>query len=920
MARKRKTKRRSTKTLETSFDEAVLSLSETTELLVDIGDAAVLTLSQQLSQIANTIKLDQCTETTDVKAAMEVVVQGAGIVFDSLSGQDDAVERAELASHELAENFPELLDQQVDDQPWFTEETGEDVGDELIDEDPIAPSAAEIGALINQLRAEPDVAVEFSKTQEPQACDSEDHTAEESVPETVTADEEPLPAPQSAAVEPTKQPDIHPELREAFLDDAGSCLASMEKALLTLDENPDSAEPLRVLGRELHTLKGASGSVGLSGIADFIHDVEEKLRVAAEASTQPSQQELFGYFDEIQRQVGQIQAPTPTQDPVEPKSKSSAPPVQQSNPEPTAPKQHVDFDDHQSDDETVRIKASRLNRLMDMLSELVMLRNDRDSELAKLEAINETLLDNAARLRLTGQDQRRVSRLGKPSSDGDLDDGTMIAEIANDLLGSAQELRDCFQPVVDGNQAVSQFIRNFRQELVQIRRTPITGLVQRLRRAVSDAARAEQKQVRLEVRGEQTGIERSLQSRIFEPLLHVVRNAVSHGIETPETRAENGKPPVGTITLHAHSGPDLLVIEIRDDGGGLDYEAIRRRATDRGLISGGSSTSDQELAQLIFHPGFSTSESVTQISGRGVGMDVVASTLRRMRGWIEIESKPGSGTSIQLSIPLPSMIQHAMIFRAGNQLFAVPMQSVQRAGDAQRGDRAVQIQRMLGMQPSRVDQPKMIVLASSNAEAIESQTAILVDEIIGPEEVVVRPLPKMVRQHPLCSGATVSSRGEVVLLLDAASLMETRRSLGEITDETPKPSNETQCVLVVDDSNAARMRVCQSLARYDVQIVQAKNGSEALDLIKSQQFAAVLSDIDMPRMNGLELLSEIKGHPDTEHLPVVLISSRTEESITQRAKKTGAAACLAKPLADESLDRVLSTITPNIPAFTFPSN
>ena len=206
--------------------------------------------------------------------------------------------------------------------------------------------------------------------------------------------------------------------------------------------------------------------------------------------------------------------------------------------------------------------------------------------------------------------------------------------------------------------------------------TPVTDrrFVLAFRRAVSDAARAEDKQVQLQLGGEETGIERSLQSRLFEPLLHIVRNSVSHGIEDPQQRLADGKPEQGTITLRAESGPDLLVIEVCDDGQGLDFDAIRRRGLERGLITPEVS-SHRELAQLIFHPGFSTRQTTNQVSGRGVGMDVVASTLQRMRGWVNVDSSEGEGTKIRLSLPLPSMIQHVMVFRAGGQLFAVPITS-----------------------------------------------------------------------------------------------------------------------------------------------------------------------------------------------------------------------------------------------------
>ena len=332
----------------------------------------------------------------------------------------------------------------------------------------------------------------------------------------------------------------------------------------------------------------------------------------------------------------------------------------------------LSFSEGPADDESVRVKSSQLNRLMDMLAELVMLRNRRETELAELQEIYHELIGSVSKMRLLSNEGHLESINSK---------SIQLSELANDVLEAAQHLRDCARPVSEGNTAVSQFIRQFRQELVELRRTPVSGLFRRLQRVVRDAAQTESKQVQLQLVGEDAGIERSLQQRLYEPLLHIVRNSVCHGIESPEERTQAGKPVVGTITLEAKSGADLFVIEIRDDGRGLDYDAIRRRGVERGLLAADQAASREELSQLIFRPGFSTRQTANQVAGRGVGMDVVASTLQRMRGWLEVDSEPKKGTRIRLSFPLPSVIQHAMVFRSAGQLFALPMQSVRTAGE-----------------------------------------------------------------------------------------------------------------------------------------------------------------------------------------------------------------------------------------------
>ena len=477
---------------------------------------------------------------------------------------------------------------------------------------------------------------------------------------------------------------------------------------------------------------------------------------------------------------------------------------------------------------------------------------------------------------------------------------------------------------------MSSFIRDFRQELVELRRTPIGGLFRRLQRVVRDAAQAESKEVQLELIGEDAGIERSLQQRLYEPLLHIVRNSVCHGIESADVRQQGGKGPQGTITLEAKSGPDLFVIEICDDGRGLDYDAIRRRGIESGLLKSDQSASEQELSQLIFQPGFSTRQSTDQIAGRGVGMDVVASTLQRMRGWLKVESKPNQGTCIRLSFPLPSVIQHAMVFRAANQLYALPMQSVQSTGEADSRSECLSFTGLVGAAADAGQPSQGIVLAgetsASEGSSIGSngRITLLVDEIVGPEELVVRPLPALLKHHPYCAGATLSGMGKTVLFLDAHRVVQSvqtaaagwdrsRSATGRSTAaEQQSASGNTRPlqprVLVVDDSISARKRVVRSLRRYGVEIVEAHDGKQALEILKQQSFATIFSDMEMPHVSGMELLSEVNSNADAKTPPVVIISSRGEDEFTGRAKELGANNYLIKPLSDDALDTAIKGI------------
>jgi chemotaxis protein histidine kinase CheA len=687
------------------------------------------------------------------------------------------------------------------------------------------------------------------------------------------------------------------ELREAFLEDASSCVESMEAALLRLERDSSDADSLNQIGRELHTLKGASASVGLADFADQLHALEDRLAEQSGGSDR-------AFIGLLLQCVDSIRAAMPDQS--DAALIDETPRVQ--NPPPTTKRQThtrqptIPFTNDPSDDnETVRVKTSQLNRLMDTLSDLVMLRNRRETEVSELQESYHELIGSVSKMRQISHKDNR----------GDDTNSLQLSEVANDVFDVAQSVRSGLRPLAEGNEALSQSISQLRHELVELRRTPISGLFRRLQRVVRDAANAESKQVELEVVGENSGIERSLQQRLYEPLLHIVRNAVCHGIECSLQREKVGKPAAGRITVEAKTTSGVFVIEICDDGGGLDYNAIQQRGIAAGLLTAQQQVSKAELSQLIFQPGFSTRESTNQVAGRGVGMDVVASTLTRMRGWLDVDSQPGKGTSVRLSFPIPSVIQHAMVFRSQGSLFALPMQSVQSVNPEFSSRPTIRFRTLLGeTNDARVESEQRIVLSADTKEANGHSTAVtlLVDEVLGAEEVVLRPLPAILKNHPYCSGATLSGTGQLVLLLDARSVVNSMELSAEqkSPDSDPRSTQARPRVLVADDSVTARKRVVQSLQRYPVEILEACDGRQALEIFRNEPVDAVFSDMEMLHVTGMDLLSAIKSDDRANCPPVVIISSRNEIEFTSRALELGATDYLIKPLADDSLDLALA--------------
>lgn len=941
------------------FAGAVELLGELSHAGLEDVDECLQDTVERLGKLADIVEnslSDFNDDDPDVLELVNFVVESCGAVREVALGDHagdldleqlefirEAVE-VRLESCDLAGDFgiPEI-DSNDSDEDWSAE-----ASDATSESDVVAPTQEEIAALLSGLSAQTR-GITPAESSIPSSADSnptetEQHLTEPTQPGPLPNDPQPSgdgSAEKVGGSNITKpeidQVDIDEELREAFMDDATRGLESMEQALLDLESRPGDEGPVTTIGRELHTIKGASASIGMANLAAYIHEVEELIRQTQDAGQAVTPELLLPHVDLIRARVegdedpqgeqenfaaaatapGQIAAsPTPT-----PAVSASASIAQSPAIRPSA---KPSISDSHGDDETVRVKASQLNRLMDMLSELVMLRNQRDTEISELKGIHDELIYSVTRIRMLSHEGEALlagDNLADPVLAEEGVSFSHLNEVANDVLESAQRLRDCYRPVSDGNQAVSQFIRNFRLELVQLRRMPVSGLFRRLHRAISDAARTEKKQVRVELAGENTGIERSLQERIFEPLLHIVRNSVSHGIELPEERVAAGKLSQGVVKLHAHSGPDLLVIEVSDDGRGLDYDTIRRRGIERGLIDSDKSISHAELARLIFNPGFSTRETANQISGRGVGMDVVASTLERMRGWVEVDSEHGSGSTIRLSLPLPSMIQHAMVFRSGGQLFALPAQSVRRTGEYDAASSPIDLNQVLSLPHEEFaaagdHSRRAIIELALGSTTVEGESGgdftLLVDRVLGPEEVVVRPMPPMLKSHPMCIGATLSGMGEVVLLLDPRGLTEAAKGRGEVVSPAPQedrcPGKELPKVLVVDDSKSARLRVTRALAKYPVTVVQVDDGQAAVELLARESFVTVFSDIDMPRMSGLELLQTIKREPRLESIPVIMISSRSIDTAGKQARLIGAMEYIQKPLTPERFDDVVAEL------------
>ncbi|MBA2678629.1 MAG: hybrid sensor histidine kinase/response regulator, partial [Ktedonobacteraceae bacterium] len=487
----------------------------------------------------------------------------------------------------------------------------------------------------------------------------------------------------------------------------------------------------------------------------------------------------------------------------------------------------------------------------------------------------------------------------------------------------------------------------FQDRLMKVRLVPLSTMAPRLYRAARAVALKQGKDIEFILEGETTEVDRTVYEEIAGPLLHLVRNAVNHAVEKPEVRLQRGKPAKGEIKLSASYDGNQIVIEVRDDGNGIDRESVRQTAVARGLIRPDQQIGEDDVVSLIFRPGFSTAEVLSEESGRGVGLDVVRDSVSRLRGTLVVESTPGSGTAFTMTFPTSLAIQSAMMVRVAGQQFAIPTANVESIGRLDNFKRATsygqqvvvvrtesyplhQLTQYLGL-PSApmIDDKAQLLLVNAGGHRV----ALIVDEIRGKSDIVMKNLgPHLADVHGI-AGGTVLGNGRVVLILALDALLSSaiRATIpqsvrtgptGQVkqrvdvsaskqntpvrsTTATPATPERGKHILVVDDSPSVRRVVSNMLKQRGWAVQMARDGVEALEMISYETPAAVLLDIEMPRMDGYELISTVRAQEQYRTLPLVVLTSRAAAKHQQRAMSLGASSYVVKPYQD---DELLNTI------------
>lgn len=717
-------------------------------------------------------------------------------------------------------------------------------------------------------------------------------------------------------------------------------LSSLETAQLADGERKATID---ALFRAMHTIKGSARMLGLERVGQIAHDCEHTLSAVREGRltiTPPLADILMRSGDVIQEHIqASIDGSTPVLDTEDFRHSllSSLPSTAPATNGSTAPPKAVDKAPAQapttppSDSlpraslpaptapsarpqrQTIRVRVDRLDRLLNLAGELKVNGQVEGQHLQNMQEISQLLQQQTRSLLALDRElkQLRFSPTQREAIDRHLNASLNRAEaISNQITNATTQF---------GRHTTrsGQIVQDLEQEVMAARLLPISTSYSHLPRAVRDIGRSLQKDVELLLQGEEIELDRKAIEALGEPLTHLLRNAVDHGIEPPEERERLGKPRQGTIIVRARSYGASVQISVSDDGRGMNPQHIREAAIHKGIINSTTAgiLSDSEALELIFAPGFSTAAMITDVSGRGVGMDVVRTQTVELGGNVSLESQLGKGTTITLTIPLTLVTTRVLLIEANRQLFGVPVSGCKGLTWISEADvRTIEgrlilpraegiapllhINELLGLgsaQPLGKERVPALLIGTSSRTI-----AVLIDRLLDEREVVIKALGPLMEKQRRYTGAFQLGDGRLVLLLNPVTLVLRSQGLAMISAPTSTTTERKTRLLVVDDSFATRelIRSILSAAGYDV--TTAYDGLDALDKLRDESYDLVVSDVEMPRVDGFQLTSRIRNELKLQDLPVIIITSLASEAHRRQGLEAGAQAYIVKSQFNQS--------------------
>ncbi len=761
------------------------------------------------------------------------------------------------------------------------------------------------------------------------------------------------------------QDEIDPVLLPIFLEEAETLVPEAAQALRNWMAAPGESEGPSVLRRVLHTIKGSARMAGAMRLGELTHIMESQVIAALDGQLSADAavlEQLEEEFDHLAAAVDRLKSGTPEAaqishvetevadaDVLLPSAAESAaaaaPDEAPASAEAVAPPQAAVKADaaepQQRENATLRVRADWVDRMVNQAGEVAIARSRIESQMYALKRQTTELSEALRRVRdhlreveIQAESQMQATFQAQSEKEQfdplEFDRFTRFQEVTRFLAESVHDISTVQQTLAaqlgEADAALLQqarLNRELQQNLMRVRMIPLYSVSERLYRVVRQTAREVDKRVQLDIQGGDIEIDRGVLEKIVAPIEHLLRNAIAHGLEAPQARAQAGKPEYGEIRLAAKHEGNEMVLTVSDDGAGLKLARIRQRAVERGLLDPGVEPGDNQLAQMIFVPGFSTADAVTQVAGRGMGMDVVKSEIASLGGRIEIASEAGKGATFTIYLPLTLAVTQAVIIIANKNEYALPATLVEQVQELKpeqlsaallaraiewRGNRypLSYLPHLLGENDAlhEVQRFNAIVLMKSGS----SHAAILVDSVEGTREVVVKNIGPQVSRVTGIAGATVRGDGKVVLILNPVPLVIRAFDLPQDTVQPAPPqviaaeqTAQAPLIMVVDDSLTVRKISSRLLTREGYRVETAKDGVDALEKMHDILPDVVLLDVEMPRMDGFELARVMRNDARLKSVPIIMITSRTADKHRNHALEIGVNVYLGKPFQEAVL-------------------
>ena len=778
------------------------------------------------------------------------------------------------------------------------------------------------------------------------------------------------------------------ELLEDFLVESFELIEQIDHDLVELESNPDDLELLNRIFRVAHTVKGSSSFLNFDTLTELTHHMEDVLNKARHGELKITADVMDVVLKSVDMMKGLLvsirdngndsssgidisqiclQLTAISEGQSHASATPAAAPEPAPAPEPAAadiPPSAIpdDIDPNTLSEDQVNAEIERLLKVRKAEDEARRAAKGSGGGATPAAPAAPATAPAAAPAAPAAPGADKPAAAAKPAGDGanapakagaNASDQTIRVEVGRldylmNLVGElvlsknrlltiyndVEERYDGEQFLEELNQVVSSLslvTTDVQLAVMKTRMQPVAKVFNKFPRVVRDIGRDLNKQIDLIISGEETELDKSIVEEIGDPLTHIIRNSCDHGIEDPATRKAAGKPEKGTIELKAYNEGNHIVIEIIDDGKGIDADAIRIKAVERGIISENEADtmSNKEIYSIIFRPGFSMAAKVTNISGRGVGMDVVKTNVEKLHGVIDIDSEVGKGTTLKLKIPLTLAIIQSLLVGTQEEIYAIPLANVNETVRVSVDNiytiegknvlrlrdevlSLVRLSDLFGVKQvlESGDQTYVVVISVA-----ETKLGIIVDNLIGQEEIVIKSLGSYLANIDGIAGGTIRGDGRVTLIVDVGVIMDMAKevkvdiksSMSAEATQKAKESPADYKVLVVDDSKMDRTIISKALAPTGITLIEATNGLEALNIIKSGEhaFDAVLIDIEMPKMDGYTLAGEIRKYSKYRNLPLIAVTSRTSKSDRLRGVEVGMTEYITKPYSGEYLENVV---------------